>query len=190
MKKLAFLVLFTFVFAVSFAVAEDSEPFTIRNGVMFGMTRDEIIACEGAEPFIENNDLIYVNQTAAGADARVIYFMENGSLMGVYITFTLLFTDPSQYIDHFNGVNDVLMAKYGVPDVDTDYLWSNDFYKDDEEKYGLAVQSGDLSIVSIWRLANVMIVHIYGKVSDNNDVEHAIAYYMPDDIAETNTDGI
>ena len=49
MKKLLFCVL-AMILMLSCSALSEGAPFTFRNGVQFGMSMDQVIACEGSEP--------------------------------------------------------------------------------------------------------------------------------------------
>lgn len=187
MKKWFALVLVLVVLSVSFSAI--AEPFLFRNGVTFGMTREEIIACEGAEPHnAEEDKLHYSAQKSAGKNCAVFYSLSEGKLYKVNVLFTEDHSFENLYIDDFETISEALQTKYGKPLVDTSYVWLNDLYKDNPQEHGFAVSVGHLAIMSQWIFDDFQISH--ALLGDNFEIHHAIMYQMNEIEEQPNTDGI
>lgn len=198
MKRVwAVLVALAVLMASTMAMAEEENPWADKpeftgygNGVMFGMTMDEIIELQGEPDEKSNGMMVYFNQKAAGQDAWVLYDCSSGSCKSINVFFSAEHTNDNLYIDDFKSIDKALTEKYGQPDLDGNMIWKDDFLKGNENNYGLAISRGDLSIGSTWNFSNnVLIIHmIYG---DNYEIGHAIMYNdTTDSASQTNTDGI
>lgn len=134
MKKILCLVISLIVLLSS--VSSFAEEFIIHSGVMFGMTREEVIALETDAGFkvIESEEYITVRGKIASIDESAIryYFDENAlttawyRLGGNHSSIGNSPYDP----DSFDVVEDALVNKYGEPNFDTQVLDSIAFEYD------------------------------------------------------------
>lgn len=188
MKKWLALVL-ALVLLSSASFSAIAEPFSFRNGVTFGMTREEIIACEGAEPHNAKEDnLHYSAQKSAGKNCAVSYSLSEGKLYKIIVLFTDDHSFENLYIDDFDTIDEALQTKYGKPLVDTSYVWLNDLYKDNPQEHGFAVSAGHLAIMSQWLFDDFQIAH--ALLGDNFEINHAVMYQLNEIKEQVNTDGI
>lgn len=187
MKKWFALALVLVVLSVSFSAI--AEPFSIRNGVTFGMTREEIIACEGAEPHEENATmLLYTKQKSAGKDCSILYTLTDGLLTNIAVSFKEEHSFENGYIEDFLDVSQSLKTKYGEPYLDEACNWKNTLYKDDPESFGFAVSIGHLTVCSSWVFDDFEIAHLL--VGDNYEINHGILYKHVSYETQVDTDGI
>jgi hypothetical protein len=190
MKGLLCFALAGWLCMFSFAMAEDEGAFSFRNGITLGMSQDEVIACEGAEPDIkEGMDFYYADQTAAGREAVLIYsFSARGGLNGIYVTFPQEHEDPENYLADYDDINAALLNKYKKPSMPACYVWSDASYEDDHEPYGQAISNGHMDVLSAWEFDDVVIAHSLTSVS--TEIRHFICYINPERLGEIDTDGI
>lgn len=175
MKKsfLSFLIIFIFLFS---SVASAEDDFSFRNGVMFGMSREQVITCEGREPdeSSEEDGLYYAKQKSAGKDVSLLYQFDSDKLYRIYVRFIAEHSNDNLFLQDFDEVDVALQAKYGEAATLKEFSWKSDTFKGDETHYGLAVSAGYLVIGSIWYSGNCQIGHIL--MGDNYKINHAILY--------------
>lgn len=190
MRKLGLWCLILLVSMGAYAAAEESELFTIRNGVTLGMTREEVAACEQAGPSKEDGTgMLYLGQKAAGEDATVFYRIVSDVVASVSIYFDAEYTDPNAYIDDFNKVDAALIEEYGTPSWYRHCIWAKSMREEDKKDYGQAIQTGQLRMATIWELDTVLIIHAVMRMNDIK-ITHAIEYDQPLDKPGTNNEGI
>lgn len=167
---------------------QQDKPFSFHNGVQFDMSIDEVISIVG-EPTLQNDGvLMYSDQKSAGRQASYLFAFEDGlSMIGVFFEDT--HTNENLYIDDFDSVDAALTAKYGTPEFDRFFNWSDDLYEDDPNDWGFAISLGDLQIVSSWEMPDCEAIHTLR--GDNYEISHLIAYSrVTDEPDKPNTDGI
>lgn len=163
--------------------------FSIRNGIRFGMSQDEVLALENQSPvYSTDSSMLYMDVSAAGKPATLIYTFVNDYLFSVFYLFTDSHTNDNEYIKDFESIDQSLTSKYGTPTMDQKYSWDNSLYKDDKEDYGFAIALGHLQIMSQWTMDNYLISHALS--GDNYEIEHSLIYVVPSITPMTNTDGI
>jgi hypothetical protein len=194
MKKLvmffvAIILLIPFT-SIAETVSSKDEAFAFTDGIVFGMTRAEIIMLESDISFSEYDDYIaYAGFKSAGKDAILAYFFdEDDALDKIFVMYTDTHTNANQYIDDFDNIDKALTTKYGAARIDDFYNWSNSSYEDDIEHHGLALSMGYLTILSEWDLENVVIGHLIA--GDNFEVTHSLSYTLPDYETSTDTSGV
>lgn len=170
--------------------------FSFRNGVTFGMTREQVRALEPGDPAqTEDSSLAYFGQQSAGLEASVLYQFSGNALTDVYVFFDEDHEDGSLYLADFDDVDAALASKYGPAILPASREWSDDQYRDDETQWGRAVAAGDLEIGSVWLMPDYAILHmLYGG---DSGISHSIvystdAYDFDEDAAApaVNTEGI
>ena len=161
-------------------------PGPLRSGVRLGMSREEVIACEGEPPKeVREGNLYYFGKKAAGDDADIIYtFGEADTLVRIHIRFTASRLNPNRYVDDFERIDSAYIAKYGEPAIDSRYTWSGP----EKDDIGAALMNEALMIRSQWQLAEGSIVHLLAGV--DGDILHAIQYRSADAESGPNTEGI
>ena len=126
MKKMLCLVISLVVLLST--VSALAEEFTIHSGVMFGMTREEVITLETDAGFevIESEEYITVKGKIASIDKSAIrYYFEENALTTAWYRLGGTHSDvgDSTYDpDSFDVVEDALVSKYGEPNFDTQVL--------------------------------------------------------------------
>lgn len=123
MKRIITILLLICLFC-SIGCAKKPEEFSIRNGIKFGMTPEEVIAIEGEESktgeriFSDGYAIIYYKDVMMGADTEITYSFDNGGL-----DFILYDIDDKIHPDHceanYNAINETLREKYGKEAIST-----------------------------------------------------------------------
>ena len=115
---------------------DKKEQFSVRNGIMFGMTKDEVIEIDtnndsgkyenekDIDGNIKNNQIYYMPKSVAGIDnGQVNYNFDNGGKLNkieYYWRSKWLPNDSDsklksigdEYNEHFSTINDVMKSKY------------------------------------------------------------------------------
>jgi hypothetical protein len=129
--------------------------FDFRN-TNWGMTKVEVKATEFNELIQDKDDmLIYSDVIGGEMNVLVAYIFEDGKLVkGKYLFRTT--DDENQYIHDYQRVKETLTLKYGSPKSDEE-IWTDEAYKEDPEKWTLAVSSGHLAYKTVWETGATMI---------------------------------
>ena len=162
--------------------------FTFRNGIKFGMTKDDIIAIEGIPDWDGTEEdramLAYVT-TVSGLDAFLYYCLDyEGCLAQIMYIFTETHSNENLYISDFDEIEYSLSRKYGEQKIE--YTWLDDYYKDDKSEWGFAIALGDMQMRTSRDYYNetdnnadnfvdgVDIIHTIS--GDNFDITHLLIY--------------
>ncbi len=130
MKKLLLCLMIVLLLPVA-AISETTTPtvFTFRNGVMFGMSQDEVIQCEGDNIYEEymEADLLYRTQETPEGEADIHYCFEGGEeLVAIIVEYTAEYETQDDALAAFQAIDTSLTATYGEPYEREDYTWYND----------------------------------------------------------------
>lgn len=158
--------------------------FEIRDGIKFGMTKDDIIAIEGIPDYDgteEDRALLAYATTVSGLDTLLYYRLDHdGYLAQVLYIFAETHSNENLYIYDFDGIENLLSRKYGEQKIE--YTWLDDFYKDDKSEWGFAIALGDMQmrtsrgyyIEGDKFFGTIEIIHTLS--GDNFDIAHALIY--------------
>lgn len=93
-----------------------ADTFMIRNGISFGMSREEVIKTETLKDYGGNSSFIkYVDAELAGYSRSILeYKFESGKLKTVYMVFNNG-AKRAQCEREYKELNNVLVEKYGKP---------------------------------------------------------------------------
>ena len=159
---------------------EIDKHFQTGNGLEFGMTRDDVIAIEGI-PEIEQDEMLVYSVEVSGLDAKLLVHMTNSVTDGYIYAFTETHSSNNLYIKDFLSIDKLLRETY----IDSEHtmIWIDEFYKNRENYYGLAVSKGDLQYANGWEFDSVTIIHTLS--GDNYVPEHVLCYYSPDHVTSS-----
>lgn len=166
MKKLLAL---TIAFLLPYAaLASENEPFSFRDGIMFGMSVEQVYAMEGIALGADcknETGLLYRDQTVAGMPTTLVYRFENDELIDATYYFNEKHETDQEYIDDFHALKKGLVSKYGNQDERTsDQVWFREEYETDEKLADTPVSSGSSSFLASWSLPDVTIdLFLYGS---------------------------
>ena len=150
-----------------------SEKRTFRSSC-WGDSAEKIKATETTEPEFDTHDLLGYNTDIAGLSALAVYHLINGHLVMGRYSITEPHAEDNAYLSDFENIKNLLKKKYGPSDGSKTY-WINDLYKDDYERWGMAVSCGHLSCFEIWDMEDT---HIELQLNgDNYKIELFIIYY-------------
>ena len=139
--------------------AEESTQtaFDFRNAG-WGMEKVVVKATEFGEPIEDRDDLLVYSDVVGGdMDVLVAYNFSDGRLVSGKYLFLTKHPDKNDYIADYKRVKETLTLKYGSPKSDEE-LWHNHLYKDDTEKWGLAVSLGHLAYRSKWETKTTEVI--------------------------------
>lgn len=139
----------------------------------WGMNKQQVIATEDLKPSMNNQTGLAYNVNLAGLDNYLFYFFNpDGKLAAAAYNLSEKYASDNSYLSAYIDLLAKLKEKYGegVPDI----KWSNDLYKDDKQKWGLAIAAEHLTIANRWETDDTYIVaEISGK---NYETTVAIRY--------------
>lgn len=121
MKRIITILLLICLFC-STGCAKKPEEFSIRNGIKFGMTPEEVIAIEGEENktdetiFSDGGAIIYYKDVMMGADTDITFMFDDDGLNFI------LYDINDKYLQsscesNYNAINETLREKYGKESV-------------------------------------------------------------------------
>lgn len=121
MKKFMLVLMTIMILIAACGIAEETahEPLYLRRGVTMGMTKQQVIDCEGEEYDTNSGrQVAYSNEIAQGFFAYIDYqFNTAGELYLLYVGFTDMQVSFAEVdsIEAFNEIEEALTAKYGGP---------------------------------------------------------------------------
>ena len=156
-------------------------------GLKWGSTLEEVEASDVLDGMTEGTDYVYDDDdkclyitglSVAGKNTNtMLYFNADGQFcMGAYILDEKHANSQNDYLD-FRDIETELTKKYGEPTKNNDD-WTDDFYKGQEDRYGMAIALGELSLVRGWRARDSSRIAISCR-GDNADISTVIMYYAP-----------
>ena len=161
----------------------------------WGIPLEEIIDNEVTSDMVYNVDylseddrLIIDNGNVGGFDATIGYVAEDGKFsVGSYILKEKHTNELDYYNDYISLVN-----KYEIVYGEAAFEWADwkdDFYKDNANKWGMAVITGDVEFQTYWidEDGAMIVITLSG---DNYEANTSVWYYSPDFETNENVDGI
>lgn len=125
------------------------------------MNTQDVQISEGTPVSRDKTDDFYVlayDKEVAGLKAFTEFtFYKNELGKGTYNIKTQ-HTNHNDYIYDFDKLRKELIKKYGAPRENDPQVWSNTTYKNNQDKYGLAVGMGHLNYVANWETENSKII--------------------------------
>lgn len=149
----------------------------------WGMTKDEVKESELIKViFDEIEDGIAYEGKFNGRNSYIMYYFndnsvlyQGGYLINEYLTSLELYIKEADEdyifnlgIKEFETIYSELVDEYGESDFGISELWYDEEYKDNPDKYGLAISLGHLRKSAVWNSENTSLdISIYGE---NNDI--------------------
>jgi len=150
-------------------------PFSFRNGIAWGVSKDEIISSEGRAPDEDDAGMIAFHNVKAGSlDAIVGFFLNDTEecYKAMYLLQEKHSTDNA-YLNDYQYLKNSLTERYGNPTED-EQIWSQSLYKDDTDRWGFAVSIGDLSCYTTYETGDTTIL-LY-MTGDNYEINITLIY--------------
>lgn len=117
---------------------------------------------------------LVTDDTIAGYGALVYFLFADDTLVASRVFFTVEHSNDNDFLSDFDHVDRLLNGKYGDADTPRRYHWRKSLYRDDTERWGMAVAAGHLWVFSLWDGVDTEIEH--ALTGDNFKVRHAINY--------------
>lgn len=166
--------------------SDRNDTFKFR-GLEWGASLDEVkkSQLEGKTEGIDytfsddSNALIVINETVNGLDTIIAYnFSEDWKFCrGVYALQEKHVND-NKYYDDFCSLEKKLTEKYGEPSLSGDD-WSDDLYKDNPERIGMAIGAEHLTLYRLWTAEDGSEI-ILSRSGKNFIIDTYIFYSSPD----------
>ena len=119
-------------------------------GLVWGLTREDV---EGFENDLERlgryEDKTVYTTKDSNFPATVIYQFYNDQLLRGDIEYKQIQTIPQEYLNDYIALQDKISEIHGEP-VRDEMNWQGDMYKNDPERWGLAVMLGFLRLQTMW----------------------------------------
>ena len=156
-------------------------------GIKWGSTLEDVEASGILDGKTEETDYSYDDEgkslfvgglSVADKNANaILYFNADGQFCsGGYVLDEQHFNAQNDYLD-FRDIETELTKKYGDPSRIEDE-WTDDFYKGDESRYGMAISLGELSLLRRWRARDSSSIVLNCR-GDNAEITTVIVYYAP-----------
>lgn len=127
----------------------------------WGDSKELVMKKEGRPNIIDNMpDLYAFTDNIAGLPCTVLYcFSDNKLTMAKYL-FDVKHSNDNLFIQDYHDLVDLMTQKYGAPTSGgkNNAVWFNDLFKDDFNRWGLAIGTGDLAFDSSWDSDNTEIL--------------------------------
>ena len=141
-------------------------------GVPWGATMAQVKRTEKAA--VHSSDSILVCPCKlAELDAYAGYvFVDDKFVRGTYIV-TEQHANLTLYVNDYANLKNIVQKKYGNPTEDGT-IWRDDLYKDDPGRWGMAIATGRMSMLTEWELPHTQIsLMLYG---DNYEIHLSLSY--------------
>ena len=107
-----------------------------------------------------------------GKKFYISYSFTDNKLSRVVYIYNETHSNDNNYITSYDELKEVLTTKY--QELRSAVTWKNDLFKDDEDKWGLAISAGHLALKSIWETENTNIT--LACAGENYEITLGIVY--------------
>lgn len=144
MKRIITILLLICLFC-STGCAKKPEEFSIRNGIKFGMTPEEVIAIEG-EPHSTDDEDLYYYDIFSGLKTKLHYGIFENELWDVQFTiYPSVENSVSAAKNDYEIIEKELIKKLGKPDCTETYLWDK-YATNESSEWDLPYKDGCIQI--------------------------------------------
>jgi hypothetical protein len=158
--------------AATWAAATDTTPYDFRH-TTWGMSQEQVIAAEKTEPAKETENTLAYPIKIQGKNYLLMYLFVNDKLAKSAYTLLDNFTNKADYMVEYEKIKNLLVKLYGTP-ADDGKNWKDDTYRDNPERWAMAIAKGELEYRAEWQTDKTAISsNIYGN---NYDINLIIAY--------------
>lgn len=144
-------------------VKEDNQPVSaIEDGGFGGLKWGASVATfkkkypKAFQSTSADDRLWLIEQDVAGKSALVGYLFVKNHLVVVKVVLREKYTNSNRYLIEHSSLQKLLTQKYGTPSQVEDF-WTDDLYRDDPNKWGMAVATGRMWRGSLWKLPETEI---------------------------------
>ena len=152
----------------------------------WGIDKESVRKLEG-EPLQENDSgMVYLDEVAT-YPVDVFYNFSDGKLIDGLYTFTQTHSNDNLYYDDYKNLVEIYTQKYGEPAKQAEQ-WSDELYKGNKTKIGMAVSAGHVMFASFWETESTEVsVNLYG---DNFKIYLTALYVDKNYESKVDTNGI
>lgn len=152
----------------------------------WGIDKESVRKLEG-EPLQENDSgMVYLDEVAT-YPVDVFYNFSDGKLIDGLYTFTQTHSNDNLYYDDYKNLVKIYTQKYGEPAKQAEQ-WSDELYKGNKAKIGMAVSAGHVMFASFWETESTEVsVNLYG---DNFKIYLTALYVDKNYESKVDTNGI
>ena len=123
----------------------------------WGMSQEAVIDSEEKiDPVEKTDNLIKYKTQILGKNVELIYLFAQNKLIGSSYRLDENYIVSQRFIRTYKRFKQALMEKYGQPEKETT-SWLNDTYKNDRNKWGLALSLGHIVYAALWNTPNATI---------------------------------
>ena len=150
-------------------------PFDFRNGVIWGMPKDEVITSEGRTPDEDDTKMIAFHNVKAGSFQAIVgyFFNDVGACYKAMYLLQEKHSTDNAYLDDYKVLKNSLTDRYGKPTED-EQIWGRDLYKSKPDRWGFAISLGDLSYYTVFETGDTTIL-LY-MTGDNYEINTTLIY--------------
>lgn len=160
---------------LSLGRAEEKKADGDFRNARWGMTREEVKNTESLKIQFENEQILGYEDVVAGMKSGIAYIFTNNKLTRAKYIFAGHHTNNNDYILDYKKLKSLLEKKYGPPREDkTIWKKQDSYYKDDIDRWGMAVAMGELFFYSEWE--NEATGMFLGLLGDNLKIEFVLEY--------------
>ena len=140
----------------------------------WGMTPEEVIASEnGIQPIEKNDNMLKYKTQILGRNMELVYQFADDKLIGSSYKLDENYINSQNFINTYNKFKGKLVSKYGTPTKDI-VKWLNRTYKNNRDKWGLALSLGHLEYFSTWQTTGTEVS--CSLKEDNHSVLFLVEY--------------
>ncbi len=139
----------------------------------WGMSEKEVLASEKMKPASQDKNSIDYSTQVLNKNVLLSYSFIQDKLVQAYYLLRENHTDHNKYITDYEDFKKIIFEKYGNPAVD-EYKWTNNLFRGQSDKYGLALASGHVFGVAVWNTELTEISTYVG--GDNFEILCSVRY--------------
>jgi hypothetical protein len=153
-----------------------------KQGLYWGMSRND---CEQKLGKLSlNGKLLYDGSYLSDVkylDLSCLMYFEFGydglkPLISVEYLFNESYQNFIDFIDSYKKINQKLIERYGVCAKDK-IIWRDERYKNERDKWGIALKEKNLAFFSLWKLKDKVIIHTMSSDNGRLYIKHDLFYY-------------
>jgi hypothetical protein len=123
----------------------------------WGMTPEEVTASESKlDPIEKGGNLIKYKTQILGKNVELVYLFAQNKLIGSSYKLEDNYLNSQHFITTYQKLKAALAQKYGPAQKD-EIIWSNDAYRNVNNKRGLALSLGHVKYLAIWETPDTTI---------------------------------
>ncbi len=139
----------------------------------WGMSKQQVRAIEDGEPIGESDRTLAYQVTLAGLSCIGVFaFNNDDELYAGSYEFNETHTNRNDHIDEFKQLDGLLEEKYKLNRQGTN--WMNELYRDDPQRWGIAVSLGHVVFASQWENESTTVLHFLS--GGNFEIKHGLTY--------------